>query len=115
MGGDDSTFSTTPHLSQYSCTSQPPAEPYGKIYIKNLIYNIKKILFITKGLIGCGLVSLDGEDYIIKDYWVQGNKKKNINKVNMLKAMCSIPGVLKLVNYWLVKKLDGNIDRTKDY
>jgi hypothetical protein len=73
------------------------------------------ILFTSKGLISCRticyLVSLDEEEYIIKDHWVQGGEEKVLNETNMLKAMSSIPGVPELVDYWKIKRLDDVIDQ----
>ncbi|KAG1834479.1 kinase-like domain-containing protein [Suillus variegatus] len=112
-------YDTTPHPSQYPHIPQLPAEPCGKIRINNKIYTIQKILFVTKGLVGCGtvcyLVSLDKQEYIIKDHWVQGDQDKVMNEIKMLEAMHGVPGVPKLVDYWMVERSDGKIDRTKEY
>jgi hypothetical protein len=54
---------------------------------------------------------LDEEEYIIKDHWVQSGEEKVLNETNMLKAMSSIPGVPKLVDYWKIKRLDDVIDQ----
>ncbi|KAG1901626.1 uncharacterized protein F5891DRAFT_1187500 [Suillus fuscotomentosus] len=117
--GPDATFSSTPHPSHFPHTPQSPAEPCGQIHVKDKIYIMLRILFITKGLVGCGtvcyLVSLDGEEYIIKDHWVQGGEDKILNEINMLEAMSGVPGVPQLVDYWLVKKSDNIIDNTRDY
>ncbi|KAG1883166.1 hypothetical protein F4604DRAFT_1921073 [Suillus subluteus] len=119
VGVDDSSFSATPHPSKYPHTPQSPAEPCGKIRIKNKLCNIKKIIFMTKGLVGrgfvCYLVNLDKEEYIIKDHWVQGDEDKVMNEIMMLEAMRSIPGVPELVDYWMVERLDGKADKTKNY
>ncbi|KAG2118252.1 hypothetical protein BD769DRAFT_1672367 [Suillus cothurnatus] len=99
-----------PHPSYFPHTTQSPAEPCGQICVNNKIYTILTILFTSKGLIGCRticyLVSLDEEEYIIQDHWVQGGEEKVLNETNMLKAMSSIPGVPELVDYWKIKRLD---------
>ncbi|KAG1849012.1 hypothetical protein F4604DRAFT_1935094 [Suillus subluteus] len=100
-------------------THQLPTKPCGQIHVKDKIYTILKILFTTKGLVGCGtvcyLVSLDGEEYIIKDHWVQGGEEKVLNEINMLKAMSGIPGVPELVDDWLVERSDNTVDQMQDY
>ncbi|KAG1878543.1 hypothetical protein C8R48DRAFT_768105 [Suillus tomentosus] len=114
--GPDATFSSTPHPSHFPHTPQSPAEPCGQICVKDKIYTMLRILFITKGLVGrgtvCYLVSLDGEEYIIKDHWVQGGEDKILFEINILEAMSGIPGVPELVDYWLVKKSDNIVDNT---
>ncbi|KAG1897425.1 uncharacterized protein F5891DRAFT_1191870 [Suillus fuscotomentosus] len=115
----DTACSSTPHPSHFPHTPQSPAEPCGQIRVNNKIYTILKILFTTKGLVGrgtvCYLVSLDEEEYIIKDHWVQGGEEKVLNEINMLKAMSGIPGVPELVDYWKVKRSDDVIDQTRHY
>ncbi|KAG1895809.1 kinase-like domain-containing protein [Suillus fuscotomentosus] len=117
--GPDATLSSTPHPSHFPHTPQLPAEPCSQICVKDKIHTMLRILFITKGLVGrgtvCYLVSLDGEEYIIKDHWVQGGEDKILNEINMLEAMSGIPGVPQLVDYWLVKKSDNIVDNTRDY
>ncbi|KAG2051844.1 hypothetical protein BDR06DRAFT_1009967 [Suillus hirtellus] len=117
--GDDSSFSAIPHPSQYPHTPQSPAEPCGKICVNKKIYTIQKILFTTKGLVGCGtvcyLVSLDKQEFIIKDHWVQGDQDKVMNEIKMLEVMHGIPGVPKLMDYWMVKRSDGKVNRMKEY
>ncbi|KAG2073315.1 hypothetical protein BDR04DRAFT_1116448 [Suillus decipiens] len=65
MTGPDATFSSTSHPSHFSHTPQPPAKPCSQIHVKNKIYTMLKILFITKGLVGRGTVC-----YLIVDYWL---------------------------------------------
>ncbi|KAG2747818.1 hypothetical protein P692DRAFT_20875149 [Suillus brevipes Sb2] len=103
--GADATFSSTLHPSHFPRTHQSPTEPCGQIRVKDKVYTILKILFTTKGLVGrgtvCYLVSMDGEEYIIKDHWVQGGEEKVLNEINMLKAMSGVPCVPELVDDWL--------------
>ncbi|KAG2134507.1 hypothetical protein DEU56DRAFT_913695 [Suillus clintonianus] len=120
QGADpDATFSSNPHPSHFPHTHQSPAQPCGQIRVKDKVYTILKILFTTKGLIGrgtvCYLVSLDGEEYIVKDHWVQGGEAKVLNEINMLKAMSGIHGVPELFDYWLVERSDNIVDQTRDY
>ncbi|KAG1796319.1 uncharacterized protein HD556DRAFT_1441626 [Suillus plorans] len=103
LQGADTACSSTPHPSHFPHTPQSPAEPCGHI----------------RGLVGrgtvCYLVSLDKEEYIIKDHWVQGGEEKVLNEINMLKAMSGVPGVPKLVDYWKVERSDDVVDQTWHY
>ncbi|KAG1843251.1 hypothetical protein C8R48DRAFT_678804 [Suillus tomentosus] len=61
----------------------------------------KENFFARRGLVGrgtiCYLVTLDDEDYIIKDHWVVGKDDQVVlNKINMLELMDGVPGVPKL-------------------
>ena len=115
----ESICSITPHPSQFPNSMHSP-EPCGKIHVGNKMYTIKKILFASQGLIGhgniCYLASWKEEDYIVKDHWVLG-KWDNIilNEIKMLKAMQGVPSVPELVEYWLVKTSDGDVDNTQCY
>jgi hypothetical protein len=115
----ETAFSATPHPSHFPHTPQSPAEPCGKICIKDKFYILLKILWESKGFIGrgtvCYLVQLDEEEYIIKDYWVKGGEGNVSNEIKMLQSMSGFPGVPKLVDYWLVERTDGKIDTTQDY
>ncbi|KAG1769235.1 hypothetical protein EDD22DRAFT_949109 [Suillus occidentalis] len=117
--GANTTFSSTPHPFHFPHTHKLPTEPCGLICVKDKIYTILKILFTTKGLVGhdtvCYLVSLDGEEYIIKDHWVQGGEEEVLNKINILKVMSGVSGVPELVDYWLVERSDNIVDHTRDY
>ncbi|KAG1729416.1 hypothetical protein EDD22DRAFT_960911 [Suillus occidentalis] len=104
----ESIYSVTPLPSQFPYSTQSP-EPCGKIRVGEKIYTIKRILFATRGLVGrgtvCYLVTLDDdEDYIIKDHWVLG-KDDNVvlNEIKMLELMDNVPGVPRLVDYWVVE------------
>jgi hypothetical protein len=115
----ESIYSVTPLPSQFPYSTQSP-EPCGKIRVGEKIYTIKRILFATRGLVGrgtvCYLVTLDDEDYIIKDHWVLG-KDDNVvlNEIKMLELMDNVPGVPRLVDYWVVERSDGEPDITRKY
>ncbi|KAG1801288.1 uncharacterized protein BJ212DRAFT_1305039 [Suillus subaureus] len=84
------------------------------------IYTIKKILFVSQGLIGhgtiCYLASWNEEDYIVKDHWVLGKQDDIIlNKIEILKLMHGVPGVLELVDYWLITTSEGEVNNTQSY
>ncbi|KAG1890633.1 uncharacterized protein F5891DRAFT_1197910 [Suillus fuscotomentosus] len=115
----ESIYSVTPLPSQFPYSTQSP-EPCGKIRVGQTIYTIKRILFASWGLVGrgtvCYLVTLDDEDYIIKDHWVVGkNDRVVLNEIKMLELMDGVPGVPKLVDYWIVEWSDGTPDVTKKY
>lgn len=115
----ESIYSVTPLPSQFPYSTQSP-EPCGKIRVGEKIYTIKRILFVTRGLVGrgtvCYLVTLDDEDYIVKDHWVLG-KDDNVvlNEIKMLELMDNVPGVPRLVDYWVVERSDGEPDITRKY
>ncbi|KAG1889111.1 uncharacterized protein F5891DRAFT_1198687 [Suillus fuscotomentosus] len=105
----ESICSVMPHPSQFPHSVYSP-EPCGKIRVGDNIYIIKRILFTSWGLVGhgtiCYLGSLNEEDYIVKDHWVLG-KQDNIilNEIKMLKLIHGVPGILELVDYWLITTL----------
>ncbi|KAG1832610.1 hypothetical protein DFJ58DRAFT_736302 [Suillus subalutaceus] len=101
----------------------PQTEMTESIYsirVGEKIYTIKRILFVTRGLVGrgtvCYLVTLDNEDYIIKDHWVLG-KDDNVvlNEIKMLELIDNVPGIPRLVDYWVVERSDGEPDITRKY
>ncbi|KAG2104646.1 uncharacterized protein F5147DRAFT_775468 [Suillus discolor] len=100
----------------------PPSnkDPIGKIHVKEKFYNILHTLFYSRGLTGrgtvCYLVELGGEEFIIKDHWVQGQDDTDIlNEVEMLKWMQGVPGVPHLEDYWIVEREKGVPDTTGDF
>ncbi|KAG1800624.1 hypothetical protein EV424DRAFT_1352081 [Suillus variegatus] len=114
-----SIYSVTPLPSQFPYSTQSP-EPCGKIRVGQTIYTIKRILFVSQGLVDrgtvCYLVTLDDEDYIIKDHWVVGKDDRVVlNEIKMLELMDGVPGIPKLVDYWIVERSDGTPDVTKKY
>ncbi|KAG1883998.1 hypothetical protein F4604DRAFT_1677165 [Suillus subluteus] len=115
----ESIYSVTPLPSQFPYSTQSP-EPCGKIRVGQTFYTIKRILFVARGLVGrrtvCYLVTLDDEDYIIKDHWVLGSDDQVVlNEIKMLELMDGIPGVPKLVDHWVVEQSDGKSDITRKY
>ncbi|KAG1899633.1 uncharacterized protein F5891DRAFT_1189442 [Suillus fuscotomentosus] len=115
----ESIYSVTPLPSQFPYSTQSP-EPCGKIHIGQTIYTIKRILFTSQGLVGrgtiCYLVTLDDEDCIIKDHWVVDKDDRVVlNEIKMLELMDGVPGIPKLVDYWIVERSDGMPDVTKKY
>ncbi|KAG1771586.1 hypothetical protein EV702DRAFT_1201900 [Suillus placidus] len=115
----DSTYSATPHPSQFPYSAQSP-EPCGKIHVRDTIYMTKRILFASRSLVSCGtvcyLVSLDDEEFIIKDHWVQGKEDQVIlNEIDMLKCMSGVPGIPTLVDWWIVERSNGDADVTSKY
>ncbi|KAG1812776.1 uncharacterized protein BJ212DRAFT_1482851 [Suillus subaureus] len=64
----------------------------------------------------CYLASLGDEDFIIKDHWVLGKREDVIlNEIEMLKLMQGVPGIPKLVDYWLIMTSEGEVDVTQSY
>ncbi|KAG1855067.1 hypothetical protein C8R48DRAFT_776468 [Suillus tomentosus] len=115
----ESICSVMPHSSQFPHSAHSP-EPCGKSHVGDNIYIIKRILFVSWGLIGrgtiCYLASLNEEDYIVKDHWVLGKQDDIIlNEIEMLKLMHGVPGVPKLVDYWLITTSVGEVDNTRSY
>ncbi|KAG1842146.1 hypothetical protein F4604DRAFT_1690068 [Suillus subluteus] len=84
----------------------PPLSLSHTTYYGDNIYIIKRILFMSQGLVGCGticyLASLNEEDYIVKDHWVLGKQDDVLNEIEMLKLMHGVPGIPELVDYWLI-------------
>ncbi|KAG1810511.1 hypothetical protein EV424DRAFT_1328124 [Suillus variegatus] len=82
-------------------------------------YKLLKVLFSHQGLVGrgtvCYLVRRDGQEYIIKDHWVRGDKDVILNEVNILEALKGVPGIPELVEYWLVEMAPGEVDDTQMY
>ncbi|KAG1745487.1 uncharacterized protein EDB91DRAFT_1246361 [Suillus paluster] len=112
----ESICSITPHPSQFPHSEHSP-EPCGKIRVGDMMYIIKRIHFVSRGLVGrgtiCYLASLDGEDYIFKDHWVLGKQDDIIlNEIKMLKLMQGVPGIPELVDHWLVMTSEGKVDNT---
>ncbi|KAG1765185.1 hypothetical protein EV702DRAFT_1051093 [Suillus placidus] len=115
----DSIFSATPHPSQFPYSAQSP-EPCGKIHVREKIYTIKRILFASRGLVSrgtvCYLATLDDEEFIIKDHWVQGKEDQVVlNEIEMLRRMSGVPGVPTLVDWWIVERSNGDTDMTSKY
>jgi len=50
----------------------------GKITVNENVYELLKVIFCNQGLVGhgtvCYLAQRDGEEFIIKDHWVKGDK-----------------------------------------
>ncbi|KAG2109488.1 hypothetical protein BD769DRAFT_1674863 [Suillus cothurnatus] len=69
----------------------------GKITVNENVYELLKVIFCNQGLVGrgtvCYLAQRDGEEFIIKDHWVKGDKTIVLNEVEMLKTLKDIPGV----------------------
>ncbi|KAG1887558.1 uncharacterized protein F5891DRAFT_966720 [Suillus fuscotomentosus] len=82
-------------------------------------YLLLKVLFSCQGLVGrgtvCYLARRNGEEYIVKDHWVKGNKDAVLNEVKMLEEMEGVSGVPELVEYWLVEVEKGQPDETQNY
>ncbi|KAG2119863.1 uncharacterized protein F5147DRAFT_767327 [Suillus discolor] len=115
----ESISSITPHPSQFPYSTHSP-KPCGKICVGDTMYIIKKIISVTWGLVGCGsicyLVSLDREDYIVKDHWVLSNHNDVIlNEIEILQLMHSVPGIPELVDYSLIMTSEGEVDNTQCY
>ncbi|KAG0706865.1 hypothetical protein DFH29DRAFT_995452 [Suillus ampliporus] len=73
-----------------------------------------------QGLMGrgtvCYLVEWGGEEFIIKDHWMQGQDDRDIlNEVEVLKLMQGVPGVPHLKDYWIVEREKGVPDITRDF
>ncbi|KAG2335797.1 hypothetical protein BDR05DRAFT_953816 [Suillus weaverae] len=91
----------------------------GEITVNENVYHLLKVIFCNQGLVGCRticyLAQRDGEKFIIKDYWVKGNKNVVLNEVEMLKALKDIPGVPQCVKHCLVEVELGKVDDTQIY
>ncbi|KAG1856091.1 hypothetical protein F4604DRAFT_1931943 [Suillus subluteus] len=101
----------------------------GKMKVNEHEYNLLKVLFSGQGLVGCGTVCYlarrDGEEYIIKDHWVKNSRNGEVdaqekmdivmNEVDMLEVMKDVPGVPKLMEFWLVEVMPNQPDDTQLY
>ncbi|KAG1735534.1 hypothetical protein EDB19DRAFT_1910599 [Suillus lakei] len=115
----DSIYTATPHPSQFPYSTQSP-ELCGKICVRDTIYTIKRILFASCSLVShgtvCYLVTLDDEEFIIKDHLVQGKEDQvALNEIDMLKCMFGVPGVPELVDWWIVERSNGGANVTSKY
>ncbi|KAG2339631.1 hypothetical protein BDR05DRAFT_1003140 [Suillus weaverae] len=101
----------------------------GKMKVNEHKYDLLKVLFSGQGLVGrgtmCYLARRDGEEYIIKDHWVKNSRNGEVdaqermdivmNEVDMLEAMKGVPGVPKLVEFWLIEVMPNQPDDTQLY
>ncbi|KAG1830052.1 hypothetical protein DFJ58DRAFT_737130 [Suillus subalutaceus] len=101
----------------------------GKMKVNEHKYDLLKVLFSGQGLVGrgtmCYLARRDGKEYIIKDHWVKNSRNGKVdvqekmdivmNEVDMLEAMKDVPGVPKLVEFWLVEVTPNQPDDTQLY
>ncbi|KAG2108102.1 hypothetical protein BD769DRAFT_1366025, partial [Suillus cothurnatus] len=91
----------------------------GKITVNENVYELLKVIFCNQGLVGrgtvCYLARRDGEEFIIKDHWVKGDKTIVLNEVEMLKTLKDIPGVPQYIEHCLVKVEPGKVDDTQMY
>lgn len=91
----------------------------GHIAVNENIYDLLKVIFCNQGLVGrgtvCYLVRREGEEFIIKDHWVKGDKSVVLNEAEMLKALKDIPGVPQYVEHCLVEVEPGKVDDTQMY
>ncbi|KAG2746668.1 hypothetical protein P692DRAFT_201806973 [Suillus brevipes Sb2] len=89
----------------------------GQITVNENIYDLLKVIFCNQGLVGrgtvCYLARREGEEFIIKDHWVKGDKSVVLNEVEMLKALKDIPGVPQYVEHCLVEVEPGKVDDTQ--
>ncbi|KAG1896337.1 uncharacterized protein F5891DRAFT_958738, partial [Suillus fuscotomentosus] len=100
-------------------TINPKMTSFEGIAVNENIYNLLKVIFCNQGLVGrrtvCYLARRDGEEFIIKDHWVKGDKSVVLNEVEMLKALKDIPGVPQYVEHCLVEVEPGKVDDTQMY
>jgi hypothetical protein len=91
----------------------------GKITVNENVYELLKVIFCNQGLVGrgtvCYLARRDGEEFIIKDHWVKGDKTIVLNEVEMLKTLKDIPGVPQYIEHCLVEVEPGKVDDTQMY
>ncbi|KAG1850424.1 hypothetical protein F4604DRAFT_1934424 [Suillus subluteus] len=101
----------------------------GKMKVNEHEYNLLKVLFSGQGLVGrgtvCYLARRDGEEYIIKDHWVKNSRNGEVdaqekmdivmNEVDVLEAMKDVPGVPKLMEFWLVEVMLNQPNNTQLY
>ncbi|KAG2084192.1 uncharacterized protein F5147DRAFT_525720, partial [Suillus discolor] len=100
-------------------TINPKMTSFEGITVNENVYNLLKVIFCNQGLVGrrtvCYLARRDGEEFIIKDHWVKGDKSVVLNEVEMLKALKDIPGVPQYVEHCLVEVEPGKVDDTQMY
>jgi hypothetical protein len=107
-------------------SSSPNDNVIGKMKVNEHEYDLLRVLFSGQGLVGrgtvCYLARRDGEEYIIKDHWVKSYGERTqesmdivMNEVDMLEAMKDVPGVPKLVEFWLVEVTPNQPDDTQIY
>ncbi|KAG1901304.1 uncharacterized protein F5891DRAFT_906816, partial [Suillus fuscotomentosus] len=100
-------------------TINPKMTSFEGIAVNENVYNLLKVIFCNQGLVGrgtvCYLARRDGEEFIIKDHWVKGDKSVVLNEVEMLKALKDIPGVPQYVEHCLVEVEPGKVDDTQMY
>jgi hypothetical protein len=91
----------------------------GNIVVNENTYDLLKVIFCNQGLVGrgtvCYLARRNGEEFVIKDHWVKGDKDVVLNEVDMLKDLKSVPGVPQYVEHCLVEMEPGKVDDTQMY
>lgn len=111
--------SRQPKFATHPSDSGDNDEVIGKVTVNDHEYLLLKVLFSCQGLIGrgtvCYLARRNGEEYIVKDHWVKGNKDAVLNEVKILEEMKGVVGVPELVEYWLVEVEKGQPDETQNY
>ncbi|KAG2744239.1 hypothetical protein P692DRAFT_201722157, partial [Suillus brevipes Sb2] len=112
--GFDLTITINPRMT--SLLSEPET---SRITVNENVYDLLKVIFCNQGLVGrgtvCYLARREGEEFIIKDHWVKGDKSVVLNEVEMLKALKDIPGVPQYVEHCLVEVEPGKVDDTQMY
>ncbi|KAG1746249.1 hypothetical protein EDD22DRAFT_958427 [Suillus occidentalis] len=111
--------SRQPKFATHPSDSGDNDEVIGKVTVNDHEYLLLKVLFSCQGLVGrgtvCYLARRNGEEYIVKDHWVKGNKDAILNEVKMLEEMKGVVGVPELVEYWLVEVEKGQPDEMQNY
>ncbi|KAG2114206.1 uncharacterized protein F5147DRAFT_650015 [Suillus discolor] len=97
--------STLPNPIPTNSKQTPPlvnsSDIIGKITVNKNEYELLKVLFSHQGLVGRRTVT--------------GGKDVVLNEVKMLEALKGVPGVPRLVEYWLVEMAPDQVDDTQLY
>ncbi|KAG1823483.1 uncharacterized protein BJ212DRAFT_1296105 [Suillus subaureus] len=117
---EDGPFSLYAPFASTTGVLQPEIVPEPNENIPTALFppppsNKDPISLMGRGTV-CYLVKLGGEEFIIKDHWVQGQDDMDIlNEVGMLKWMQGVPGIPHLEDYWIVEREKGVPDTTGDF
>jgi hypothetical protein len=63
----------------------------------------------------CYLARRNGEEFVIKDHWVKGDKDVVLNEVDMLKALKNVPSVPQYMEHCLIEIKPGKVDDIQMY
>ncbi|KAG2739035.1 hypothetical protein P692DRAFT_201730204 [Suillus brevipes Sb2] len=117
--GFDLTITINPKMTSLLSAAFWARNIKGNIVVNENTYDLLKVIFCNQGLVGrgtvCYLARRNGEEFVIKDHWVKGDKDVVLNEVDMLKDLKSVPGVPQYVEHCLVEMQPGKVDDTQMY